>query len=103
LADQALKQDAGKVRLSLVPASIVEAIARVRQYGLNKYGEDKSWKQVEPERFMDAFLRHVLEMWQNGMNAIDDESKLPSMWHAACNLAFLIELTEGEKNENLEV
>lgn len=35
--DQNIKADAGKPRLTLVPPEIITAIARVREYGIEKY------------------------------------------------------------------
>lgn len=89
------KNDAGKPQISLVPPDIVTAIARVREYGNKKYGASDNWKFVSRERYFDAYLRHTLaEMKDPG--GVDKESGLPHIWHAACNLAFIIYLdTKG--------
>ena len=47
-ADQSIKADAGKARLTLVPQQILWDIAEVRAYGLKKYGSAENWKKVEP-------------------------------------------------------
>ncbi|MBR5089238.1 MAG: hypothetical protein IK093_07415 [Ruminiclostridium sp.] len=87
--DQTIKADAGKPRLSLVPTQIITAIARVREYGINKYGEKESWRKVETERYRDAMLRHALAYLVDP-DGVDEESGLPHLWHLACNIAFLI-------------
>ena len=89
--DQSIKADAGKLRLTLVPRKIIKAIAVIREYGVNKYGENESWRKVEVERYKDAAFRHFIAYLDNP-NGVDEESGLPHLWHLACNIAFLIEL-----------
>lgn len=86
------KADQGKPRLSLVPINgIYTAIARVREYGVQKYKDPDNWKKVELQRYIDAMLRHVAAM--NGdINKRDSESGLPHLWHAAANISFILEL-----------
>lgn len=93
--DQNAKADAGKLRLTLVPRQIIRDIAAIREYGCAKYGTPDNWRKVEPERYWEATLRHILAAWNN-YNAIDPESGLKHISHAACNIAFLLELTKGE-------
>ena len=92
--DQEAKQDAGKARLSLVPSRIIHDIARVREYGNNKYGDPDNWRTVEAERYRDAAYRHLLA-YIDDPQGTDEESGLPHLWHLACNIAFLCEL-EGK-------
>lgn len=91
--DQSIKADAGKLRLTLVPRAIIKAIAEIREYGVNKYGENESWRKVEVERYKDAAFRHFIAYLDNP-NGVDEESGLPHLWHLACNIAFLCELDE---------
>lgn len=90
------KADAGKPRLSLVPSEIIRDIARVREYGNDKYGDPENWKTVEPERYRDAAYRHMLA-YIDDPQSIDEESGYPHLWHLACNVAFLCELEERKK------
>lgn len=87
--DAACKDDAGKLRLSLVPPSLVEAVARVRMFGAQKYANPESWREIEDERIVDAVYRHWNAFLMGEM--CDPESGLSHLWHMACNLAFLIE------------
>ena len=91
--DQTMKADAGKLRLTHVPTELIRAVARIRMYGNEKYpeGGPDNWKQVEPERYRDALFRHLLA-YLDDPKRVDPESGLPHLWHAACNIAFLIEL-----------
>lgn len=91
--DQTVKADDGKLKPSLVPTSLVEAVAKVREYGVKKYGDKDNWKMVEKERYVDAMYRHLLAYLDG--KKLDSESKIPHLWHIACNVAFLIEM-EGE-------
>lgn len=95
-ADQSAKTDAGKIRPTLVPPALIEAVAAVREYGCSKYHDPDNWRRVEPQRYRDAAYRHWLAYLKNP-EACDPESGLPHLWHLACNAAFLIEMeTEHE-------
>lgn len=95
MSDQTIKSDAGKLRLTLVPTGITRAIAVVREYGNNKYGDSESWKRVEKWRYKDAAYRHLLD-YIDDPSGVDEESGISHLWHLACNVAFLIE-KEGEE------
>lgn len=93
MSNQAVKADAGKLRLTLVPRKIIRAIAVIRMYGNAKYpdGGPDNWKHVEIERYRDAAFRHFLA-YLDDPQGVDEESKLPNLYHLACNVAFLCEL-----------
>lgn len=84
------KADAGKPHPSYVPVEIIEAVMRVREHGHSKYGDQADhWDQVEPERYHEALLRHILKAW-NDPYSVDPESGLMHLEHAATNIAFLL-------------
>ncbi len=60
--NQAIKADAGKSKLTLVPRRIIWDIAAIREYGNNKYpeGGPDNWKQVDAQRYKDALYRHLM-------------------------------------------
>ena len=89
--NQNAKADNGKAKLSLVPMQILYDIARIREYGNQKYHDPDNWKQVAPERYRDAMLRHMVAYIKDP-DSIDDESGLPHLWHLACNVAFLCDM-----------
>ncbi len=89
--DKIHKDDAGKLKISLVPTQIIKDIAEVREYGNRKSGDPDGWKLVEHERYQEALLRHTLEFMADPAS-IDPESGLPHYKHMACNLAFLCEM-----------
>jgi len=89
-----VKFDEQKPRPSLVYYSLIKEIAKVRQYGIEKYGHSEDWRETtnQEERYKDAILRHIFEYIEGEEN--DQESGLKHLAHAACNIMFLI---EGEK------
>lgn len=91
--NQEAKADAGKIRPTLVPQSIIAKIAQVRGYGVQKYKDPDNWKRVEEERYKDAAYRHWLAYLENP-KSVDEESGLPHLWHLACNIAFLCEMED---------
>ena len=93
--NQQAKADQGKPCPSLCPVSLIEAVTAVRMFGLQKYHDPDNWKQVEPERYHQAMLRHILAAW-NDPYKIDPESGLPHIAHVACNIAFLLEMKKEE-------
>lgn len=95
-ADQSAKTDAGKIRPTLVPPALIEAVAAVREYGCSKYHDPDNWRRVEPQRYWEATLRHALAAWDN-YEAIDDESGLPHLAHMACNIAFILQTMKENK------
>ena len=96
--DQTAKQDNGKLDPTLVPTEIIWAIAAIRRFGLTKYKQPDNWKTVEKPRLQAAAYRHWLEYVANN-KSIDKESGLPSLWHCACNIAFLIAMEGWEDGE----
>ena len=95
---QEAKADAGKPRLTLVPRKIIWDIALIREYGCRKYSDPENWRKVEPQRYRDAAMRHMMRYLDDPYGN-DEESGLPHLWHLACNIAFLCEM-EGEQHDN---
>ena len=86
--EEGKKFDESKVRMDLVPPSIVGAVATVLTFGASKYG-DRNWEcGIKYSRVYGAMLRHILAWWEREDN--DPESGFHHLWHAACCLGFLI-------------
>ena len=98
--NQTYKADNGKTRLDLVSPTFIEAVGKIRTFGVSKYGDSDSWAKVEPKRYMAALLRHINAYRMSEEN--DKESGMPHLWHAACNLMFLIDLDEHKKSGDME-
>lgn len=96
MSNQEAKADAGKPRLTLVPRQIIFDIARVREYGCEKYHDPDNWKRVEIERYRDAAFRHFMA-YLDDPDGVDSESGISHLAHLACNVAFLCEMEKGAK------
>ena len=87
-----VKADGGKVRPTLLLRSMPDAVAaviRILEKGAKKY-DDNNWKLVEPERYDDAHLRHILKYLAG--ETLDDETKESHLAHAITCLLFRLQL-----------
>ena len=91
--EQEAKADKDKPRPSLVPPALIDGVMRIREFGTARYGYPDNWRNVDAERYHNALLRHILAMWEN-WKAVDPDSGMPHLWHAACNIAFLMQYME---------
>ena len=91
--NQSIKADRGKPRLTLVPRRILKLIARVREYGIKKYGDAENRRAVEVGRYRDAAFRHFIAYLDDPAGT-DEESGLSHLAHLATNIAFLCELED---------
>lgn len=84
------KDDAGKPRWDLLPASVVEVV-KVLTVGAKRYGDD-NWRGLETprRRYYSALLRHVTAWYYGERNDPDDG--LHHLAHAMCCALFLLEL-----------
>jgi hypothetical protein len=85
----ALKYDDEKIDLSMVPKSLMYAVAEVLMFGARKYERHNWRKGMVWSRLIAATLRHIHAF--NEGEDLDPESKLNHLHHAACDIAFLIE------------
>lgn len=102
-----MKFDTGKERWDLVEWGPFKEVVKVMTYGANKYAPN-NWKGVEVKRYWAALFRHLTAYLMG--ETYDQESGLPHLSHAACNLKFIMwktmfeptinQPTKGEKNSN---
>ncbi len=88
------KYDEGKLRWDLLPIKAVEEVVKVLMFGAAKYGDDNWQKldELEP-RYYAASMRH-LASWRQG-ETLDEDSGLPALAHAVCDLLFLLSKQVG--------
>ncbi len=58
-------------------------IAEIRRYNIDeikKYDEKVMWDGVKLRDFVDPILRHAIPITDQGMDSLDDESKLPHIY-----------------------
>ena len=94
-----MKIDERKPRLALVYKSLLEQVAKVREYGLTKYPDKENWRTTSREDHYNATIRHIYAALEGEVN--DESSGLPHLAHAVCNLMFLIEC--GDFHRDLPV
>lgn len=87
------KKPENKYRPSLVYTSCLKAMAKVRQYGIEKHGSSEDWRTTEPIQHLDAAIRHIRAHIDS--EAFDEGSGEPHLAHAMTNLMFEIERFNG--------
>lgn len=97
IKEHAERHNTGKVDLTLLPPRALEELAKVLEFGANKYTRD-GWKKGMPYSVcMASCMRHCFEILKG--NWLDDESKLPHAAHAMCNLVFILEYYRAGKKD----
>lgn len=83
-----VKFDDGKVMLELLPPEFIFGTAEILTHGAKKYTA-RNWEMgMAYSRPFAGAMRHLWKWWSG--ERLDSDSGLPHLWHAACNLAFLI-------------
>lgn len=98
--DKPLKYDEGKPMLHLVPTLWTRMLARVLEYGLEKYYRD-SWKNFTIEKanedLIPAAMRHI-DAYRDG-EYIDQETGCPHLAQAMWNCGVIMWHVENAKSE----
>ena len=94
--NQQAKADAGKPHPSYCPVALIKGVVAVREHGTAKYGDPENWRKVSADRYHEAILRHVLEIWEDPF-AVDPDSGLYHLQHIATNIAFLLQMRKEGK------
>ena len=92
------KYDEGKPELGLVPKSLIWAVGIILTFGAKKYGPNNWRNGFIWSRVYNALLRHLTAWW--GGEDLDTETGKSHLWHAACELAFLIEFEESRTGQD---
>lgn len=99
-----IKYDTGKVDMGLLFREVpyaLEETSKALQMGSEKYGVG-NWLKVEDgnSRYLSALVRHITAYYQG--EAIDKESGLSHLAHAAVNAMFILDLEKRHDNDCLE-
>lgn len=88
--EEAGRFDKGKVRHDLIPAWVIEEIAKVYTYGANKYDDNNWWKGMKWSKVIGPLKRHW-NKWRRG-KLIDEESNCYHLamviWNAICLMSY---------------
>ena len=99
--DGGMRFNEGKPRLSLVPFEFLQAVATVLTFGAVKYDAWNWTKGLSYTETYDSLQRH-LGAWL-AREDTDEESGLHHLWHAGCNICFLIYFTaHGNKYKKFD-
>lgn len=85
---EGVKHDEDKLRYDLVPATALEEIVKVYNYGANKYGERNWEKGISWNRIFAPIMRHLWAWFAGEDN--DKESGLSHLAHAAWGCLALL-------------
>jgi hypothetical protein len=95
---EALRYNEGKPMLSYFMRSfpkMVEAVARVKEFGANKYDDDNWRLGNKPDKeYWDSLFRHLNYHFKGEL--YDDDSGCLHIAHAVWNLCALLELNHQE-------
>lgn len=81
------KSDKNKLDYSLIDVYFVEELAKVLQFGADKYGKN-NWQNCDDiTRYLNALERHFIEIKKGKF--LDDESGLSHIAHLTANAMFL--------------
>jgi hypothetical protein len=104
LKEKGLKFDKNKEPLQLLPYESLKEIAKVLDFGAQKYGIYNWKKGIRYSRLIGAALRHIYK-FNEGID-LDEETKTLHIANACANLMFLIwmyihrkDLDDRDKNE----
>jgi len=87
LSKEAMRFNGGKTRWGLVDFDSIEDIAKVLEFGAQKY-DDHNWKKgLKSDEVVESLLRHIFAYLRG--EDIDPESGLPHVGHMGCNVMFL--------------
>ena len=90
-----LKYDADKPSMELLDPYFLEQVARVLDYGKNKYTAHNWRGGIHWSRTLGAVLRHTFA-YLNGEDT-DPETGINHMAHAAANCMFLVWFSQNRK------
>lgn len=82
------KDDAGKLRMDLIPPEAIHALADILTSGAARYSA-RNWENgISYGRVFAAIMRHLWAWW--GRRGTDPDSGRSHLWHALTGVAFLV-------------
>ena len=97
--DNFVKNDSGKLQWSILPFEQLEDVVKVLMHGAETYTRDNWQKCDDPNRYVDALMRHVIA-YKNGekLDTGTGGDGLPHLAHAVCNCLFLMWFDSNKKS-----
>lgn len=95
----AVKLDSGKPMWQLMPFRALDEVAKVLTFGAKKY-KDRQWESGDvafAERLIGAAFRHLQKKMIG--KPFDEETHLPHLAHAACDILMALDLLMRQKEK----
>lgn len=92
-----MKEVDGKYDPTYMFRSAKIAVHHVREYGAKKYLNRDTWVKTDRAEYLKAAERH-LDALKEGEEFAED-SGLPHIWHALCDIMFVIESEKIEMQD----
>lgn len=89
------KHDNNKPSIGLIDPDFLTGLAKVLDFGKEKYGLDNWRNGIHVSRLISACYRYLGEI--NKRNDVDSESNLPAVYHLASEVMFLAWMLENKK------
>ena len=89
------KYDNNKPSIGLVDPDFLTGLAKVLDFGAEKYGLNNWRNGIHVSRIISACYRHLGEI--NKRHDVDSESNLPAVYHLASEVMFLAWMLENKK------
>jgi len=96
--EQGAKQLANKIPVELLPWLPIMAIAQVLQFGALKYDDWNWYKGLPITTCVASCFRHLMKFMLG--EDTDDESGLPHLAHAGCNILFALQFFLEGRGDN---
>ena len=96
MVDQTNKKDAGKPPMELVDPYAIQQLARVLEFGANKYAPNQWRGGIEWTRVTAAVLRHTFAFLDG--ETFDQETGLHHMAHVMCEAMFLVNFVQTHRD-----
>ena len=87
LSEEAMRFNDGKVEWSLVDFKSIEPLARVLEFGAQKYARNNWKKGMDVTKMMESLLRHAFSFLSGETE--DQESGITHIGHIMCNCMFI--------------
>ena len=93
------KDTVGKLRYDLIPAAILEELAKIYTAGSIKYG-DNCWQRVPTKHYEAALFRHLQEWRKGNSDSIEGDFRLKHLGQCAWNaLTIMWKEMEDEQKD----
>lgn len=89
------KYDNNKPSIGLIDPDFLTGLAKVLDFGAEKYGLNNWRNGIHVSRIISACYRHLGEI--NKRHDVDSESNLPAVYHLASEVMFLAWMLENKK------